>query len=212
MLFTSIDLGLRERRLEGVKYISILDELMEALHARWPKAIIQFEDFQFKWAFETLQRYRKKYCMFNDDIQVSTYLSCSVFIPERIKCHFRPLRFDQFCDFRLKVCFSASGSKRFEILPFSSSSLTPSIFYVKSEGTVGVALAGLLGVVRAQSQPLSNFVNQKIVVVGAGSAGFGVLNMAYQAVSRMTGSTASLQFYLIDKDVRFYICITITTF
>ncbi|MFS7957753.1 hypothetical protein Hanom_Chr07g00670131 [Helianthus anomalus] len=38
------------------------------------------------------------------------------------------LRFGQFCDFRLKVCFSASGSKRFEILPFSSGSLTPSIF------------------------------------------------------------------------------------
>ena len=36
----------------------------------------QFEDFQMKWAFETLQRYRKKFCMFNDDIQAS---SCVVF-------------------------------------------------------------------------------------------------------------------------------------
>ncbi|KAI7733633.1 hypothetical protein M8C21_028576 [Ambrosia artemisiifolia] len=128
-------LGLRERRLEGEEYISIVDELMEALHARWPKAIIQFEDFQFKWAFETLQRYRQKYCMFNDDIQ----------------------------------------------------------------GTAGVALAGLLGVVRAQGRPLSDFVNQKIVVVGAGSAGLGVLKMAYQAVSRMTGTITNPQFYLIDK-------------
>ncbi|KAJ0565578.1 putative malate dehydrogenase (decarboxylating) [Helianthus annuus] len=68
------------------------------------------------------------------------------------------------------------------------------------QGTAGVALAGLLGVVRAQGRPLSDFVYQKIVVVGAGSAGLGVLNMAYQAVSRMTGSTASPQFYLIDKD------------
>ncbi|MFS7923239.1 hypothetical protein Hanom_Chr03g00258321 [Helianthus anomalus] len=60
---------------------------------------------------------------------------------------FSSLRFGQFCDFRPKVCFSTSGSKRleilsfsfevcfsasgstrFEILLFSSGSLTPSIF------------------------------------------------------------------------------------
>ncbi|MFS7901609.1 hypothetical protein Hanom_Chr01g00001711 [Helianthus anomalus] len=40
---------------------------------------------------------------------------------------FSSLRFDQFCDFRPKVCFFTSESKRFEILPFSSGSLTPSI-------------------------------------------------------------------------------------
>lgn len=97
--FTLIDLGLRQPRLEGEEYISIIDELMEAIHTRWPKAIVQvyviekyclfilhrfvlsinlrgfafqFEDFQMKWAFETLQRYRKKFCTFNDDIQVIT--------------------------------------------------------------------------------------------------------------------------------------------
>ncbi|KAI3710940.1 hypothetical protein L2E82_40736 [Cichorium intybus] len=41
--------------------------------------------------------------------------------------------------------------------------------YVDLLGTVGVALAGLLGTVRAQGRPLSDFANQKIVVVGAGS-------------------------------------------
>ncbi|MFS7928228.1 hypothetical protein Hanom_Chr04g00318321 [Helianthus anomalus] len=41
---------------------------------------------------------------------------------------FSSLRFGQFCDFRPNVCFSAFGSKRFEILPFSSGSVTPSIF------------------------------------------------------------------------------------
>ncbi|MFS8006291.1 hypothetical protein Hanom_Chr14g01247501 [Helianthus anomalus] len=43
---------------------------------------------------------------------------------------FSSLKFGQFCDFRLKVCFSSSGSKRFKILPFSSGSLT--FFSVKS--------------------------------------------------------------------------------
>ncbi|KAL5565582.1 hypothetical protein UlMin_028746 [Ulmus minor] len=132
-------LGVRQPRLEGEEYLSIVDEFMEAVFTRWPKAIVQFEDFQMKWAFETLQRYRNKFCMFNDDIQ----------------------------------------------------------------GTAGVALAGLLGSVRAQGRPLSDFGTQKIVVVGAGSAGLGVLDMAVQAVSRMTGNgeiAAKKHFYLIDKD------------
>ncbi|MFS7917262.1 putative transcription factor WD40-like family [Helianthus anomalus] len=42
------------------------------------------------------------------------------------------VRFGQFCDFRPKVCFSAFGSKSFEILPLSSESLTPSVFFVNS--------------------------------------------------------------------------------
>ncbi|MFS8001294.1 hypothetical protein Hanom_Chr13g01188641 [Helianthus anomalus] len=45
---------------------------------------------------------------------------------------FSSLRFGQFCDFHSKVCFYASGSKRFEIMPFSPGLLSPSIFFVKS--------------------------------------------------------------------------------
>ncbi|KAJ0842370.1 hypothetical protein HanPSC8_Chr14g0640841 [Helianthus annuus] len=48
-------------------------------------------------------------------------------IQER-KMPFASLRFGYFCNFRPKVCFSVPGSKRFEILPFSSNSLTPFIF------------------------------------------------------------------------------------
>lgn len=40
-LFQFTDLGLREPRLEGEEYLSIVDEFMEAVHARWPKAIVQ---------------------------------------------------------------------------------------------------------------------------------------------------------------------------
>ncbi|XP_031740370.1 uncharacterized protein LOC116403388 isoform X2 [Cucumis sativus] len=61
--------GIGIPRLEGEEYLSIVDEFMEVVHTCWPKAIVQFEDFQMKWAFETLQRYRKRFCMFNDDIQ-----------------------------------------------------------------------------------------------------------------------------------------------
>jgi malate dehydrogenase (decarboxylating) len=176
LLEDKLYLGLRQPRLEGEEYLSVVDEFMEAVHARWPKAVVQFEDFQMKWAFETLQRYRNRFCMFNDDVQ----------------------------------------------------------------GTAGVALAGLLGAVRAQGRPLSDFTKQKIVVVGAGrymicliclhfsislfhtryflskvcflrsnsslesSAGIGVLNMAKQAMLRMPGINRSgeghNQFWVLDKD------------
>uniref|UniRef100_A0A0E0AK58 Malic enzyme n=1 Tax=Oryza glumipatula TaxID=40148 RepID=A0A0E0AK58_9ORYZ len=54
-------LGLQEHRLEGEEYVAIIDEFMEAVFARWPNVIVQFEDFQSKWAFRLLQRYRKTY-------------------------------------------------------------------------------------------------------------------------------------------------------
>nr|KJB30757.1 hypothetical protein B456_005G158700 [Gossypium raimondii] len=65
------DLGLRQPRLEGEEYLSIIDEFIEAVLTRWPKAIVQFEDFQMKWAFKTLKCYRERFCMFNDDVQVT---------------------------------------------------------------------------------------------------------------------------------------------
>nr|KJB72787.1 hypothetical protein B456_011G197700 [Gossypium raimondii] len=73
------------------------------------------------------------------------------------------------------------------------------------QGTAGVALAGLLGTVRAQGRSLDDFPNHKIVVVGSGSAGLGVLSMAVQAVVRMTGNAdiAAQNFFLLDKDVQF---------
>ncbi|CAL5398198.1 unnamed protein product [Camellia sinensis] len=62
-------LGLQEHRLDGEEYISVIDEFMEAVFSRWPNVIVQFEDFQSKWAFKLLQRYRNSYRMFNDDVQ-----------------------------------------------------------------------------------------------------------------------------------------------
>ena len=42
---------------------------MAAIHLRWPRALIQHEDFQTKHAVALLKRYRSDYLMFNDDIQ-----------------------------------------------------------------------------------------------------------------------------------------------
>lgn len=133
-------LGLQEHRLDGEKYLSVIDEFMEAVFTRWPNVIVQFEDFQSKWAFKLLQRYRSTYRMFNDDVQ----------------------------------------------------------------GTAGVAIAGLLGAVRAQGRPMIDFPKLKIVVAGAGSAGIGVLNAARKTMARMLGNNefafegARSQFWVVD--------------
>ncbi|KAJ8642747.1 hypothetical protein MRB53_004495 [Persea americana] len=133
-------LGLKEHRLDGEEYLSVIDEFMEAVFTRWPNVIVQFEDFQSKWASKLLKRYRNTYRMFNDDIQ----------------------------------------------------------------GTAGVALAGLLGAVRAQGKPIVDFPKQKIVVAGAGSAGIGVLNAARTTMARMLGNneaafeSARSQFWVVD--------------
>ncbi|KAL0308716.1 UNVERIFIED_CONTAM: NAD-dependent malic enzyme isoform, mitochondrial [Sesamum radiatum] len=135
-------LGLQEHRLDGDEYIAVIDEFMEAVFTRWPHVIVQFEDFQSKWAFKLLQRYRNEYRMFNDDVQ----------------------------------------------------------------GTAGVALAGLLGAVRAQGRPMIDFPKMKIVVAGAGSAGIGVLNAARKTMARMLGDTevafesARSQFWVVDAN------------
>jgi len=62
-------LGIKERRIEGNEYFELIDEFMAAIKLRWPRALVQFEDFQSKYAIKLLQRYKKEYLMFNDDIQ-----------------------------------------------------------------------------------------------------------------------------------------------
>ena len=62
-------LGVRHARLRGEKYFAFLDQFVEAVQARWPRAVIQWEDFAKDAAFAVLERYRDKLPSFNDDIQ-----------------------------------------------------------------------------------------------------------------------------------------------
>ncbi|KAJ8450193.1 hypothetical protein Cgig2_033387 [Carnegiea gigantea] len=140
-------LGLRQPRLEGEEYLSVVDEFMEAVHRRWPKAIVQVCHFELRLCYLV-------------GVTLVIYL-----------------------------CINFGGLS-FAIVTFM-------------QGTAGVVLAGLLGAVRAQGRPVTDFVKQKIVVVGAGSAGLGVLNMAVKTVARLAGANGlpkKHNFYLIDKD------------
>ncbi|MCF7923161.1 MAG: NAD-dependent malic enzyme [Candidatus Marinimicrobia bacterium] len=62
-------LGLNQRRIEDDEYYEIVDEFVNAVQDRWPKALIQWEDFTNNHAFPILNKYREDVLCFNDDIQ-----------------------------------------------------------------------------------------------------------------------------------------------
>lgn len=71
LLDDDLYLGLRNPRIPGgsPKYFEVMDEFVSAITTRWPKALIQFEDFNNNSALAVLRRYRDKVLCFNDDIQ-----------------------------------------------------------------------------------------------------------------------------------------------
>ncbi|KAF9169767.1 Malic enzyme [Mortierella sp. AD011] len=103
-------LGMGHRRLEGDEYYSFVDEWVHAIHTRYPHALIQFEDFKYPHAYNLLNKYKEKYCCFNDDIQ----------------------------------------------------------------STSAVALAGVLASLKARGKSIDTLNEERIICVGAGSAGVGV--------------------------------------
>lgn len=62
-------IGERHARLTGKAYDDFIDAFVRAVQDRYPKAIIQWEDFSKDAAFHVLERYRKVVPSFNDDIQ-----------------------------------------------------------------------------------------------------------------------------------------------
>ncbi len=62
-------LGYPEQRLEGDAYMELMDEFVQAVQQKFPKALIQFEDFSTPNAYTFLEKYRDEVLCFNDDIQ-----------------------------------------------------------------------------------------------------------------------------------------------
>jgi malate dehydrogenase (oxaloacetate-decarboxylating)(NADP+) len=62
-------LGLRKARPTTAELYSFVDEFVEAVQEVFPKCCIHFEDWTGVDAVHLLQRYRDKYCVYNDDVQ-----------------------------------------------------------------------------------------------------------------------------------------------
>ena len=62
-------LGMRKTRPTTEELYSFVDEFVEAVQKVFPKCCIHFEDWTGVDAVHLLERYRDKYCVYNDDVQ-----------------------------------------------------------------------------------------------------------------------------------------------
>lgn len=127
-------MGARHPRIGPEEYSEFVDCFIQAVKRRWPKVLVQFEDFAQPNAMPLLQKYRNQICCFNDDIQ----------------------------------------------------------------GTAAVTVGTLLAACRSKGVRLSD---QRVVFVGAGSAGCGI---AEQIVMQMRSEGVSepqarSQIYMVDR-------------
>ncbi|PPQ38312.1 NAD-dependent malic enzyme [Rhodopila globiformis] len=62
-------LGLRQPRPPTEELFSFVDEFMDAVQEVFPACCVHFEDWTGTDAVHLLERYRDKYCVYNDDVQ-----------------------------------------------------------------------------------------------------------------------------------------------
>ena len=75
LLNDPIYMGWNQPRISGEEFYQFVDQVIDAVKRRWPKALIQFEDFAQKNAMPLLNKYRDQICCFNDDIQGTAAVS-----------------------------------------------------------------------------------------------------------------------------------------
>jgi len=128
-------IGWRENRIKGAEYDKFIGQFVDAVKKRFPKVLLQWEDFASVDAERIIDKYRNDLCTFNDDIQ----------------------------------------------------------------GTAAVTTGTILAAIAASGGELKD---QRIVMLGAGSAGVGICLQLKQAMmlSGMSEVEARAQFYVIDRD------------
>jgi malate dehydrogenase (oxaloacetate-decarboxylating) len=69
LLADPLYLGHRAPRLRGAAYDAVVEAFVTGVKETWPDCVIQWEDFKQHNALRILDRYRERFCSFNDDIQ-----------------------------------------------------------------------------------------------------------------------------------------------
>jgi malate dehydrogenase (oxaloacetate-decarboxylating) len=62
-------IGWRHERIDGPDYEAFVDAFVQAVRRKFPRVLLQWEDFAQPHAGPLLDRYRDQLCTFNDDIQ-----------------------------------------------------------------------------------------------------------------------------------------------
>ncbi|SFN40254.1 NAD-dependent malic enzyme [Formivibrio citricus] len=127
-------LGLRHERVRGAAYDEFIEAFIQTVDKRWPKVLLQWEDFHRQNASRLCEKYRDRLCSFNDDIQ----------------------------------------------------------------GTAAVAVGVLLSAINVTGVPLTE---QRIAVVGGGSAGIGISDLLCKTMMTMglTEEAARSRFFIVDR-------------
>jgi len=129
-------LGIPQKRLPDPEYYDFVEEFLMAVKDKWPRALLQFEDFSNDHCFSLLEKYQDRLRCFNDDIQ----------------------------------------------------------------GTGAVIAAGFINAVKTSGV---SFKDQRIVFLGAGSAGIGVADqiadVMVTAEEGLTLEEARKRFYFVDS-------------
>ena len=95
-------LGYPKKRLEGKAYLEMIEEFVMAIQDKYPKALIQFEDFLTPNAYALINKYKERVLCFNDDIQGTASVALAgVYASTRIT----KIKFSD-----LKIMFLGAGS------------------------------------------------------------------------------------------------------